>query len=165
LDTVKILDNSKLADLAEKSNCSMGKQKVVWMDFVACALHSSQWNGFSLTPSFVTLFYNEILHYRQFVDYYQMWLTKKMKESQNDKDELTILQLRSLDLKWYFDKQMEATKMVQRSFEDFNMTYPLHIAILLVIERWEKFRNNSLSNVVTTFYSLSEKLQNVQIPN
>jgi hypothetical protein len=29
LDTVKILDNSKLADLAEKSNCSMGKQKVV----------------------------------------------------------------------------------------------------------------------------------------
>jgi hypothetical protein len=45
------------------------------------------------------------------------------------------------------------------------MTYPLHIWILLLQEKWEKFRNFSLSPEITLFYSLSEKLQNAQLPN
>ncbi|MBR4633500.1 hypothetical protein IKO50_00625 [bacterium] len=59
---------------------------------------------------------------------------------------------------------MEANNWVQRSFEEFNMTYPLHIWITLHIEKAEDFRNGSLSKVITSFYSLSEKLQNVQLP-
>jgi hypothetical protein len=44
------------------------------------------------------------------------------------------------------------------------MTYPLHIWILLHLEKWEKFRNTALSPEATKFYSLSEKLQNAQLP-
>jgi hypothetical protein len=59
---------------------------------------------------------------------------------------------------------MSGTERAERWFEEFNMTYPLHIWILLLLEKWEKFRNFSLSPEITLFYSLSEKLQNVQIP-
>jgi hypothetical protein len=66
------------------------------------------------------------------------------------------------DLKNYSDMQIEAFKMVQNNFEEFSMTYPLHIWVLLYAEKVEKFRNNNLSKVIPLFYSLSEKLQNVQ---
>ena len=78
---------------------------------------------------------------------------------------IKILEAKMLDFKQYFDMQMEASKRAQRSLEEFNMTYPLHIWLLLHIEKAEKFRNNSLSKIITSFYSLSEKLQNVQLPN
>ena len=166
LDTVKIIDNSKLADLSIKSRCPV-VWNMIWMDFVACALHSSQWDGFSLSPSFVTLFYNEILHYRQFVTFYERWLQERIDIKSKDKAQeknVRIWKSKIEDLKWYFDVQMEATEWAQRGFEEFNMTYPLHIWITLHIEKGEKFRNNSLSKVITSFYSLSEKLQNVQLP-
>lgn len=166
LDTVKIIDNSKLADLAKTSRCPV-KWNMVWMDFVACALHGSQWDGFSLSNSFVTLFYNELLHYRQFVAFYEKWLNVKIDLNSKDKTQeknVRIWKSKMEDLKWYFDIQMEATQWAQRGFEEFNMTYPLHIWIMLHIEKAEDFRNNSLSKVITSFYSLSEKLQNVQLP-
>ena len=166
LDTIKIIDNSKLADLSEKSRCP-DKWNMVWMDFVACALHGSQWNWFSLSPSFITLFYNEILHYRQFVTFYEEWLKEKVDLNSKDKAQeknVRIWNSKIKDLEWYFDIQMEANNRVQRGFEEFSMSYPLHIWITLHIEKWEDFRNGSLSKVVTSFYSLSEKLQNVQLP-
>jgi hypothetical protein len=166
LDTVKIIDNSKLADLSKKSKCPTN-WNMVWMDFVACALHGSQWNWFSLSPSFITLFYNEILHYRQFVAFYEKWLEERVEVNSKDKAQeknVRIWNSKIKDLEWYFDIQMEANGWAQRGFEEFNMSYPLHIWILLHIEKWEDFRNGSLSKVVTSFYSLSEKLQNVQLP-
>ena len=68
------------------------------------------------------------------------------------------------DFQKYSDMQIEAFKMVQNNFEEFSMTYPLHIWVLLYLEKVEKFRNNSLSKIIPLFYSLSEKLQNVQEP-
>ena len=68
------------------------------------------------------------------------------------------------DFQKYSDMQIEAFKMVQNNLEEFSMTYPLHVWILLYAEKVEKFRNNSLSKVISLFYSLSEKLQNVQEP-
>ena len=162
LSTVKILDNSKLADDAIRSKCPIDK-KMTWTDFVACALHSSQWDWLALTPSFVTLLYNEILHYRQFILYYQTWLNRKI-DKENGVEEKKLLSSELSDFKWYSDKQIEATKSVHRDFEDFNMTYPWHIWMLMYIEKVEKYRNNSLSKVITSFYSLSEKLKNVQLP-
>ena len=166
LDTIKIIDNSKFADLSKKSKCP-AEWNMVWMDFVACALHGSQWNGFSLSKSFVTLFYNEILHYHQFVTFYKKWLDERVDLNSKDKTQeknVRIWKSKIRDLEWYFDIQMEANNWVQRSFEEFNMTYPLHIWITLHIEKAEDFRNGSLSKVITSFYSLSEKLQNVQLP-
>jgi hypothetical protein len=55
-------------------------------------LHSSQRDGFALTPSFVTLLYNELLHYRQFIFYYQSWLNKMVaKESELEEKDKQIL--------------------------------------------------------------------------
>ena len=163
LNTVKLLDNSKLAQISQSSGCP-SNWNMTWRNFVACALHSSQWNWFSLTPSFVTLFYNEILHYRQFIAYYEKRLTEYGKKFPSEK-ERRIIESEILDFKHYSDVQIEASKLVQRNFEEFNMTYPLHIRLLLYIEKSEKYRNDNLSPIVTLFYSLSEKLQNVQIPS
>ena len=136
---------------------------MAWMDFVACALHSSQGDGFSLTPSFVTLFYNELLHYRSFVAYYQEWATAKMAKNENSKKDARVFESKMLDFKGYFDMQMEASEWAQRDFEDFSMTYPLHVWMLLYIEKVEKFRDH-FAKIIPSFYSFSEKLQNVQLP-
>lgn len=156
LSSLKIIDNSKLANLAKNSGCPI-EWNIIWMDFVACALHSSQWNGFSLTPAFVTLVYDEVLHYRQFIQYYKYRLELLNKEDLVKKAEF-------LDFQSYANIQLEAFKEVQNDFEEFNTTYPLHIWMLLYTEKAEKFRNDSLSKIITFFYSLSEKLQNVQEP-
>jgi hypothetical protein len=86
------------------------------------------------------------------------------KESELEEKDKQILKSELSDFWRYSDKQMEATNSVQRDFEDFNMTYPWHIWMLMYIEKIEKYRNNSLSKVITSFYSLSEKLKNVQLP-
>jgi len=166
LDTVKILNNQKLADIVPVVKCPVDNQ-MTWVNFIACALHSTQWEWFSLSPSFLTLFYNEILHYRQFISYYEYWMNKRIEMMSEDKmleKKVRIEQSQMMDFRWYFDMEMDAIKWVQRSFEEFNMTYPLHIWIMLHIEKWEKFRNISFTKVISSFYSLSEKLQNVQLP-
>ena len=91
-------------------------------------------------------------------------MDKDINMTQAKKDAL-IKEAKKLDFELYFDMQMEASEEVQRSFEEFNMTYPLHILMLLYTEKTERFRNGSLSKIITSFYSLSEKLQNVQRPN
>ena len=165
LETVKILDNSKLASEAkEEKKCLITWNMMTWVDFIACALHSSQGNKFALTPSFVSLLYNEVLHYRLFVMYYQVLLDEKKTTPDLGVKGKDLLDLKS-NFEWYSQKQLEATKKVQHDFEDFNMTYPLHIWLLMYTEKVEKFRNNSLSKLITSFYSLSEKLQNVQQPS
>lgn len=154
LSSLKVIDNSQLANLAEKSSCAWD---ITWMEFVACALHQ---NWISLTPSFVTLVYNELLHYRHFIWYYTYAMQTKERETGNLEYEVKIQ-----DFQKYSDMQIEAFKMVQNNFEEFSMTYPLHIWVLLYLEKVEKFRNNSLSKIIPLFYSLSEKLQNVQEPS
>lgn len=154
LNSVKIIDNSKMVSLAKRSGCLSG-WNIKWTDFVACALHASQWTWISLTPSFLSLVYNELLHYRHFVSYY----TYVVGQKKSLEEEVKIL-----DFQKYADMQVEAFKLAQHSFEEFSMTYPLHIWMLLYIEKVEKFRNSSLAKVVPLFYSLSEKLQNVQEP-
>ena len=151
LNSVKVIDNSKL--VSEKSNCEWS---VIWMNFVACALHQ-KW--LSLTPSFVTLVYNELLHYRHFILYYTHVMQAKAKKTGD-----LGYEVNRQDFQKYSDMQIEAFKMVQNNFEEFSMTYPLHIWVLLYLEKVEKFRNNSLSKIIPLFYSLSEKLQNVQEP-
>ena len=155
-----------MADIVPVVKCPVDSQ-MTWINFVACALHSTQWEWFSLSPSFVTLFYNEILHYRQFISYYEYWMNRRIEMMAEDKmleKKVRIEQSQMMDFRWYFDMEMDAIKWVQRSFEEFNMTYPLHIWIMLHIEKAEKFRNISFTKIISSFYSLSEKLQNVQLP-
>ena len=129
LDTLKIIDNSKLSNMGKWCN---GNE--TWLRFIACALHSSQVNGFALTQQFVTLLYNEIYNYYQFMMFYQKWLELKVEAMGRDKTrekKVRIYQGKSTDFKRYYDMQMEGTNWAERWFEEFNMSYPLHICILL----------------------------------
>ena len=160
LDNVKILNNSNLNNIAEESNC---KEWATWINFIACALHWSQWTWWALTPSFITLFYNEILYYDIFKTYIQYWIDKKITKMTNN-EQILEFQAKSLDLQWYANMQVEASMQALHSFEEFSMTYPLHIWLLMYQEKIKTFRNKELSPIITLFYSLSEKLQNVQLP-
>ena len=166
LDTVKIINNSELANLASKTRCPKNGN-MVGADFIACALHSSQWVWSAATPSFVTLIYNEMLNYRIFEQYVNMWIKEKALVIQNKVAEKDLKRFsdKSLDLQWYVGLQYEATKHALNRFVDFNMTYPFHIWLLLYQEIMMDFRDKHLSPIITLFYSLSEKLQNVQLPN
>ena len=168
LDTVKIIDNSSLASMALASKCPAVGWNMTWLDFIACALHSSQWKWFSLTPSFVTMFYNEIMHYRIFNLYAQYRIDSKllvMAGKNMDEKEIRIFEAKALDFHWYTNLQIDAAMHALHTFQEFNMTYPLHIWLLFYQERMKVFRDAYLSPIVTIFYSLSEKLQNVQLPN
>lgn len=164
LDNLKIIDNSKLSDNATKTGCPK-KWNMTWVNFIACALHSSQAKWSALTPSFVTMIYNEIFHYQIFWIYMKYWAEKRVDEMKTE-DLKTIGEYRykALDFQWYLNLQIQATKQALNSFEDFNMTYPLHIWLLMYQEKIKAFRDKGLSPIVTLFYSLSEKLQNVQLP-
>ena len=162
LDNVKILNNSNLSSLAEESGCPSW-WTISWTEFIACALHSSQWEWWALSPSFVTLFYNEVLHYQIFKTYMQYRIDKKISNLTNN-EQILMFQAKSLDLQWYANMQLEASLQTLHSFEEFSMTYPLHIWLLMYQEKIKSFRNKDLSPIITSFYSLSEKLQNVQLP-
>ena len=161
------MDNSKFAELAEDSKCPVDGN-VVWMDFIACALHSTQWKWMAIEPAFETMFYNELLNYRIFMNYHDLWVDAKVKkipvDKRNEKD-TRIYESKAPDFELYWDIQIDSAKYALRRLEEFSMTYPLHIWLLLYQEREKFYRDKHLSPIVTIFYSLSEKLQNVQLPN
>ena len=81
----------------------------------------------------------------------------------SDTDRLKYSSMLS-DIQAYLSMQKEAFQLAQHNLEEFNMTYPLHIWFLLYTEKVDKFRKK-LAEIITPFYSLSEKLQNVQLPS
>ena len=167
LDTIKIMDNTKFAELAESSGCPI-TGNMVWMDFIACALHSTQWKWMAIEPAFETMFYNELLNYSIFMNYHSLWIEGKVKKMAVDKrneKSIRIYESKAPDFEWYWNIQLDSARFALRRFEDFAMTYPLHIWLLLYQEREKEYRDKYLSPIVTLFYSLSEKLQNVQLPN
>lgn len=167
LDTLKIMDNSKFAELAGDSKCPESGN-MVWMDFIACALHSTQWKWMAIEPAFETMIYNELLNYSIFMDYHDSWIESKVKKMAVDKrneKSTRIYESKAPDFQLYWDIQIDSTRYALRKLEDFSMTYPLHIWLLLYQEREKNYRDKHLSPIVTIFYSLSEKLQNVQLPN
>ena len=161
LDTVKILNNEELANI--ENNLCATWWNVAWKDFVKCAMHWSQRKGHTLEPSFLTLFYNEILNYQIFEKTYQWWLGTKLPLA--DEKKWREYESKIMDLQLYANMQIDAAYRTLHDLEELNMTYPLHIWLLLYQEKIKRFRDKSLSPVITLFYSLSEKLQNVQFPN
>ena len=122
----------------------------------------------AIEQAFETMFYNELLNYRIFMNYHWLWINEKTKKMSVDKDNekrIRIFESKSPDLQLYWNIQLDSARFALRRLEDFAMTYPLHIWLLLYQERELNYRNNHLSPIVTIFYSLSEKLQNVQLPN
>jgi hypothetical protein len=71
------------------------------------------------------MIYNEILNYRIFVSYVDYW-TKAKSKNLGEAQKMEY-ELKSLDLQKYAALQIKATMGALHTFEDFNMTYPLHI--------------------------------------
>ena len=70
--------------------------------------------------------------------FYQKWLELKFDAMARDtetEEEVRFYQAKLDDFKKFFDLQMSATERAERGFEEFNMTYPLHIWILLLQEK------------------------------
>jgi hypothetical protein len=70
--------------------------------------------------------------------FYQKWLklkTEAMGRGKSTENEVRVFQSKLNDFKKYFELQMSATERAERGFEEFNMTYPLHIWILLLQEK------------------------------
>ena len=163
LDKLKLINNSELANMVEDGSSCPDTWDIRWLQYLACALHGSQWNGVALSRSFLTLCYNELLNYRVFVAYYTNML-RRMASAEKENTDKLVFEAQALNLENYSSMQVSAFEETLSDMEDVSMTYPLHIWLLLYQERLKNFRNRYLSPVVTMFYSLSEKLQNVQIP-
>lgn len=163
LDSLRVLDNSVLAKKVEEAGCPV-TWNMVWVDFIACALHGSQWNWMSLDSAFETLFYNELMSYRIFVSYYWNWIRAKLNNNEISNDVKLVLESKAIAFQDYANSQIEAAKQTLNDFEELNMSYPFHIGLLLYQEKIDEFRSKKLPPIVKIFYSLSEKLQNVQLP-
>lgn len=162
LDKLKILDNNKLAKIED--NICVEWWNVVWENFIKCAMHGSQWRWLTLDPPFITLLYNELLNYQIFEKTYQNRLSTKVSWVSSNERERIKYESRIWEFQSYVNKQIDAVYKTLHDLEELNMTYPLHIWLLMYQEKLKKFRDKKLSPVVTLFYSLSEKLQNVQLP-
>ena len=86
-----------------------------------------------------------------------------MNNQKESEKSVRIIESEATNLKLYSDMQIEAAKQTLKDLEELNLTYPLHIWLLLYQEKAKKFRDTNLSPIITIFYSLSEKLQNVQL--
>jgi hypothetical protein len=64
------------------------------------------------------MLYNEIIHYRQFMTFYQKWIERKVKamalKPNFSEKEVRMYQSRLDDFKRYYDMQMEATSWAER---------------------------------------------------
>ena len=161
--TLKLLNNDLLFNLAEKNKCpSTGN--IIWANFIACGLHWTHGTNTVINISFLTLYYNEILNYRFFTAYYSNQLKKyAQKEIKNKNLEYgNILSKEYLDLWEHSELLLKASAQTLSDLQELFFTYPLHIWLLLYQEKILSFRNNYLSPITTSFYSLSERLQNVQ---
>ena len=157
-----MIDNSKLVEKAEEIWCPE-TWDVVWIEFIACALHWTHGKWTALNRAFVTMYYNELLNYRVFIAYYSEMLSNMIK-ADNDQQSKNVKENELRDVQKYSSMQLEAAKQTLEDFSELNITYPLHIGLLMYQERAMYFREK-FSPIVTIFYSLSEKLQNVQIPS
>ena len=129
LDDLIIMENTKFAELAENSGCPVSAN-MVWMDFIACALHSTQWKWMAIEPAFETMFYNELLNYRVFMDYHGLWIEEKVKKMPVDKWNEKIVRIfesKSPDFQLYWNIQLDSARFSLRKLEEFSMLYPLHI--------------------------------------
>jgi len=114
-----------------------------------------------MNQQFLNFLYNEYVNYAIFVDVATNYFRKKARLEMNPAestwayDAVVLSQQRAL--------YQQAIQYTLDDLKDFIATYPLHIGLVLYQERLIQFRD-SASKILPPFYSLYEKLRNVQIP-
>jgi hypothetical protein len=159
LQTLVMLDNDGLAALA-----SEGASPCVPTSAIAgfvCGLHMP--NQFGTSDHFVNFLMNEYLQYRLFIDFYTEQQQKRIALSTNQAQQFLF----NIELKTLSDQRKmygQALRVALEDFQDFVVTYPLHVGFVWYQEQLLRFRDDYAAKMVTPFYSLYEKLRNVQPP-
>lgn len=155
LKQFEILDTDSLFEAIEEKKSDQDLKSCLFgedYDLALCGTLGETDHG--LKP-FINLLYNELTRYTLFTNYYSQILSQRNEVDFALNDE--IQHLKSSQEKFLF--------LTNQSLEDLNelaATYPLHIGMLIYWEDLLRFRNRSLSKLVSPFYTLYHKLRNVQ---
>jgi hypothetical protein len=171
LQSLVMLDNDKLfaAAIEEDEDGLLRCHLTGAIVGFVCGLHMPGQLG--TDPHFVNFLMNEYLNYRLFVDFYINQQSKRIIQDDSLWDpgpESTIaresLQLELLSLAKQRDMYEQALRIALIDFQGFSATYPMHLGMVWYQEQLLRFRDAYASKMVTPFYSLYEKLRNVQPP-
>ena len=107
---------------------------------------------------FVTRVYTELLRYQLFSTYYtsHLWST-------NTADMVDASRYEFVRMQAFSKKLLPTINTTLKQLAELQNTYPLHIGMLAYQEELLRLRDKYLSKLVTPFYSVFYKLQNVQI--
>ena len=107
---------------------------------------------------FVTRVYTELLRYQLFSTYYtsHLWST-------NTADMVDASRYEFVRMQTFSKKLLPTINTTLKQLAELQNTYPLHIGMLAYQEELLRLRDKYLSKLVTPFYSVFYKLQNVQI--
>ena len=156
LSSLVMLDNDVLYQTAEEENCMLS-DPVGWF---VCALHST---GDGVNQHFTNFVYHEYLNYRIFLDYYTNQLQKLISsssDSEAERKDAYFLEMETLIRQR--DLYEQALLASLSDFQDFVTTYPLHVGLVLYQEELLRFRDKYAAKILPPFYSLYQKLRNVQ---
>lgn len=146
LQSLKILDSDKLST----KECTNESPLFI------CGLYAGKdW----VDQQFLNFVYNEYLNYAIFVDFITTCLTKKAQQQTPEEAFATSTEVSAL-LQQKATYQ-QALEYALGDFKDFIATYPLHVGFVLYQEKLLQFRDNA-SKLLPPFYTLYEKLRNVQ---
>ena len=107
---------------------------------------------------FITRIYTELLRYQLFSTYYTSHLWNKDLAEMSDASYYEFIRIKD------FQKNLMPTiNTTLKQLADLQNTYPLHIGMLAYQEELLRLRDKYLSKLVSPFYSVFYKLQNVQI--
>lgn len=151
----KIIDPAKLFKEPEKQaqNCVRNTQNPEAYDHIFCNIIYRNHEG--LDP-FITNIYNEILRYWLFNTYYQHQISIA-----SNPDTMREFELKATSQ--FLTEILTITNETIQQLSEIQNTYPIHIGLMTYQENLLRLRDKYLSKIVTPFYNLFYKLQNVQI--
>lgn len=160
LNQLKIIDVKKLLNQASSKTkdqkiCLKSAENPQNFDSLFCNLFSSLETEKALYP-FINQIYNELLWYMLFSTYSHYNLSIQRDPTNQTLTELSYLKITPLNI-------ITTTNLTLKQLAEIESTYAFHVGMLAYQEDLLWLRNNYLSKVVTPFYTLFYKVQDVQI--
>ncbi|MDR2540398.1 MAG: hypothetical protein LBD11_01095 [Candidatus Peribacteria bacterium] len=158
LQSLSLLDNEGLRKKSQEADTKCPIEGTGFENF-ACGLHLSGDQKKGLNTYFTNFLTNEYLNYRLFTDFYINWL--RTVQTDQEKTALLIELNAIVQQREMFETALQTSL---KELQEIATTYPLHIGLVLYQEEALKFRDKYAAKLVTPFYTLYEKLRNVQPP-
>jgi hypothetical protein len=160
LQTLTLLDNEKIREESKKE-CSPSSA----IGNPLCGIHFSGDQTKGLNLHFVNLIMNEYFNYRLFIDYYTHRLQQVINNTSTDSIQTRMMYISEMNsLLQQRDLFEHSIKQSLKELQEVAMSYPLHVGLVRYQEVLLEFRDKYLAKLITPFYTLYEKLRNVQIP-